>query len=54
MVLYERERLIPGASFDGAALIFQLDSTVYVPEGWSALVDGYRNLVLTRENAAIF
>ena len=54
MNLYEREQLIPGARFDGAALIFQFDSTVYVPEGWSAVVDGYRNLVLTAERKEIF
>ena len=54
MKLYERENLMPGATFDGAALIFQLDSTVYVPEGWSAVVDGYRNLVLTVEKEELF
>ncbi|MBI1258088.1 MAG: hydantoinase/oxoprolinase family protein [Chloroflexi bacterium] len=43
---YQREKFIPGASFNGAALIFQLDSTVYVPEGWSAQVDAYHNLIL--------
>jgi N-methylhydantoinase A len=47
MPLYQREQFIPGAHFDGAALIFQLDSTVYVPQGWSAHVDTYRNLVLS-------
>jgi len=46
MTLYQREDLIPGAHFDGAALVFQLDSTVYIPEGWSARVDAYRNLIL--------
>ncbi len=48
LTLYQREQFIPGARFNGNALIFQLDSTVYVPEGWSAQVDGYRNLVLSR------
>ncbi|HVU13622.1 MAG TPA: hydantoinase/oxoprolinase family protein [Phototrophicaceae bacterium] len=48
LTLYQREQFTPGARFSGAALIFQLDSTVYVPEGWSAQVDGYRNLVLSR------
>lgn len=47
MTLYARERLVPGATFAGAALIFQLDSTVYVPEGWMVDVDAYRNLILT-------
>jgi N-methylhydantoinase A len=50
MILYEREALTPGAHFAGAALIFQLDSTVYVPDGWTVRVDGYRNLILTAES----
>ncbi len=45
-VFYEREALYPGVHFSGPALVFQLDSTVYIPQGWSASVDGYRNLVL--------
>lgn len=45
---FERESLLPGASFDGAALVHQLDATTYIPPGWSARVDGYRNLILTR------
>ncbi|MBC7810919.1 MAG: hydantoinase/oxoprolinase family protein, partial [Burkholderiales bacterium] len=48
MSLYERERLHPGARFAGEALVFQLDSTVYVAAGWSARVDAYRNLILER------
>ena len=44
--LYERDALTPGSRFIGAALVFQLDSTIYVPAGWSARVDGYRNLIL--------
>lgn len=46
--LYDRERLLPGVRFDGPALVFQLDSTIYLPAGWSAWVDGYRNLILER------
>jgi N-methylhydantoinase A len=48
LILYEREHLTPGASFNGAALIFQLDSTVYIPQQWSARVDPYRNLILEK------
>jgi N-methylhydantoinase A len=44
--LYDRERLRPGASFAGPALVFQLDSTVFIAPGWSARVDGYRNIIL--------
>lgn len=47
--LYDRERLAPGAVINGAALVFQLDSTVYIAPGWEASVDGYHNLVLTRQ-----
>jgi len=47
--LFERDSLRPGAAFSGEALVFQMDSTTYVPAGWSARVDGYRNLLLERE-----
>lgn len=46
--LYDRESLRPGAAFSGEALVFQMDSTTYVPAGWSARVDGYLNLLLER------
>jgi N-methylhydantoinase A len=46
--LYQREDLRPGAVIAGPALIFQMDSTVFVPPDWSGRVDGYRNLVLER------
>jgi len=48
MALYDRDALAPGARFSGEALVFQLDSTVYIAQGWSARVDGYRNLILER------
>jgi N-methylhydantoinase A len=48
LALYERERLLPGAHFTGPALVFQLDSTVYIAPGWSARVDAYHNLILAR------
>jgi N-methylhydantoinase A len=48
LTLYDRESLPPGSSVSGPALLFQLDSTVYIAPGWQAAVDSYRNLVLTR------
>jgi N-methylhydantoinase A len=48
MTGYDREALWPGAFFSGPALVFQLDSTTYIAPGWSARVDGYRNLILER------
>ena len=47
--LYEREDLRPGAGFSGEALVFQMDSTTFVPPGWKAQVDGYSNLLLDRD-----
>jgi N-methylhydantoinase A len=46
LALYDRGRLTPGARFDGPALLFQLDSTVYVPPGWSVQIDAYQNAIL--------
>lgn len=43
--LYDRAALQPGDTLVGPALIFQLDSTTWLPAGWSARVDGYGNLV---------
>ncbi len=49
MALYERDQLPIEATFEGPALAFQFDSTVYVAAGWRARVDGYRNLILERQ-----
>ena len=46
VAMYEREALQPGAQISGATLIFQLDSTIYIAPNWTALVDGYRNLIV--------
>lgn len=46
--LYDRDKLLPNATLNGSALIFQLDSTIYLADGWQARVDGYRNLILER------
>lgn len=46
--LYARGELLPGARLAGPALLVQMDSTTYMPRGWHARVDGYRNLILER------
>ena len=46
--LYDREQFRAGMQFEGPALVFQLDSTIYVAPDWSAQVDGYHNLILER------
>lgn len=45
---YQRERLIPGDKIRGPCVIYEFSSTVVVPPGWRAEVDGYRNLRLDR------
>jgi N-methylhydantoinase A len=46
--LYERERLEIGARLIGPAIVEQFDATTIIPPGWSARVDGYRNLILEK------
>ncbi len=46
--LFRREALDAGDTFDGEALVFQMDSTTYVPAGWQGAVDGYLNILLQR------
>ena len=49
--LFERERLAAGNVVRGPAIIFQFDATTVVPPGWQARVDGWRNLLIVREDA---
>jgi N-methylhydantoinase A len=46
--LYERDRLEIGAILAGPAIVEQFDATTVIPPGWSARVDGFRNLILAR------
>jgi N-methylhydantoinase A len=46
--LYERDRLDVGATIAGPAVVEQFDATTVIPAGWSARVDGLRNLILER------
>jgi N-methylhydantoinase A len=46
--LYERDRLAIGATITAPAIVEQFDATTVIPPGWSARVDGWRNLVLAR------
>ncbi len=49
MKLFARDALNAGAEFAGEALVFQLDSTTYLPPGWRARVDEGLNLLLERD-----
>jgi N-methylhydantoinase A len=46
--LYERARLDVGTLIAAPAIVEQFDATTVIPPGWSARVDGYRNLILVR------
>jgi N-methylhydantoinase A len=46
--VYQRERLDVGAAFDGPAIVDQLDATTVIPPGHGALVDEFRNILITR------
>jgi N-methylhydantoinase A len=46
--VFARERLRPGDTFAGPAVIEQYDATTYLAPDWCARVDGFGNLVLER------
>jgi N-methylhydantoinase A len=48
---YDRNRLGPGASFDGPALVDQDDATSLIVPGFRALIDDAQNIVLERPRA---
>jgi N-methylhydantoinase A len=47
--LYERDRLDINVAITGPAIVEQFDATTVIPQGWTARVDGYRNLILERK-----
>lgn len=44
--IYERERLLEGAVFDGPAIVEQPDTTTVMPPGCQTTVDAYGNMVI--------
>jgi N-methylhydantoinase A len=46
--LYERDKLDPGATLSGPAIVEQFDATTVIAPGWRATVDGFRNLILSK------
>jgi N-methylhydantoinase A/oxoprolinase/acetone carboxylase beta subunit len=46
--LYERDRLGVATVIAGPAIVEQFDATTVIPAGWSARVDGLKNLILER------
>ena len=46
--IYERDGLDIGIALHGPAIVEQFDATTVIPHGWTATVDGHRNLILTK------
>jgi N-methylhydantoinase A len=46
--IYDRERFLEGATFEGPAIVEQYDATSWIPAGWSATTDGGGNLLVEK------
>jgi N-methylhydantoinase A len=44
--VYDRDRLEAGDRFQGPAIVEQMDATTFVPEGMTARVDPWLNMIL--------
>ena len=47
--IYRWELLRPGNRVDGCAILESVNTTYFVPEGWTLALDGYGNAFLTRQ-----
>ena len=45
-MIFERENLTAGATFDGPAIVEQFDSTTVIPPNTTAEVDQYMNILI--------
>lgn len=45
--IYDREKIPVGATFNGPAIVEQMDSTIVVPPNFSARVDDYKNIIIS-------
>jgi len=50
--VYERERILPGTTFRGPAIVEQMDTTTVVEPGWQVEIDAGGNLIITQEDIA--
>ena len=44
--IYRRDRLAPGSSIEGPAILENIDSTVLIEPGWKARIDEYGNCII--------
>ena len=43
---YDRDKLLPGNTLEGPALVVETSATTFLPPGASARVDGHGNLIV--------
>ena len=46
--VYEREKLVPGVTIKGPAIVTQYDTTTVLPPEWRAQIDAIGNLIAER------
>ncbi|MCK5554031.1 MAG: hydantoinase/oxoprolinase family protein, partial [Deltaproteobacteria bacterium] len=46
--IYDREKLAPGTHLKGPAVLEALDTTVWIPPGYTGRVDGFKNLIMKK------
>jgi len=46
-IMYYRSLLEPGNYIEGPAILIQMDSTIVLSQGWSGIIDGFGNLIVT-------
>ncbi|MFU8652249.1 hydantoinase/oxoprolinase family protein [Methanotorris formicicus] len=46
--IYNRDKLKPGARFDGPAIVEEYDSTIVIPPNYHTIVDGYGSIRIER------
>ena len=44
--IYDRDRLAPGSSINGPAILEGMDSTVLINPGWTGQIDKYGNCIM--------
>jgi N-methylhydantoinase A len=45
--VYQRDKLDVGTTFNGPALVDQLDCTTVIPPGQTVRIDDYRNMIIS-------
>ena len=52
VAVYDRDKLGPGVYLPGPAIVEAKDTTIWIPPGHGAEIDGYENLLIKRIGSA--